>query len=179
MHDQVLIAWNDDTIVMAFRGTASMKNAMHDLQARFLSSDLLLLAVIPMLQGVVMPAASDKILCIKHFQGARFPFIACNFQSIQETLPLPLLHMEDTGNACCYQCMQRTMPLLLTFCVSDRRGRPITSPREGTGGWVGARGCIRASGAPGARTALQTVSLITWAACWLTARSPLQTNMSI
>ena len=40
MHDQVLIAWNDDTIVMAFRGTASMKNAMHDLQARFPSSDL-------------------------------------------------------------------------------------------------------------------------------------------
>ncbi len=34
MHHQVLIAWNDDTIVVAFRGTASMKNAMHDLQAR-------------------------------------------------------------------------------------------------------------------------------------------------
>ncbi|CAL8462126.1 g1657 [Coccomyxa elongata] len=30
---KVLIAWNKDTIVVAFRGTASLKNVLHDLQA--------------------------------------------------------------------------------------------------------------------------------------------------
>lgn len=30
---QVLLAWNKDTIVVAFRGTASLKNVLHDLQA--------------------------------------------------------------------------------------------------------------------------------------------------
>jgi len=32
-HVQVLIAWGHNTIVVAFRGTASTKNVMHDLQA--------------------------------------------------------------------------------------------------------------------------------------------------
>jgi hypothetical protein len=34
MSDQVLIAWSGDTIVVAFRGTASLRNVLHDLQAR-------------------------------------------------------------------------------------------------------------------------------------------------
>jgi hypothetical protein len=29
---QVLIAWGSSTLVLAFRGTASLKNVLHDLQ---------------------------------------------------------------------------------------------------------------------------------------------------
>ena len=47
-----------------------------------------------------------------------------------------------------------------------------------TGGWAGARWCIRASGAPGARTASETVSWTFWASSWPTASSHLQTGMS-
>ena len=32
---KALLAWNDDTVVLAFRGTASLRNVLSDLQARF------------------------------------------------------------------------------------------------------------------------------------------------
>ena len=31
---KALMAWNDDTLVLAFRGTASLRNVLADIQAR-------------------------------------------------------------------------------------------------------------------------------------------------
>ena len=31
---KALMAWNDDTVVLAFRGTASLRNVIADIQAR-------------------------------------------------------------------------------------------------------------------------------------------------
>jgi hypothetical protein len=31
---KALMAWNDDTVVLAFRGTASLRNVLADVQAR-------------------------------------------------------------------------------------------------------------------------------------------------
>ena len=31
---KALIAWNDDTVMLAFRGTASLRNVIADIQAR-------------------------------------------------------------------------------------------------------------------------------------------------
>ena len=39
---KVLIGWSDDTVVISFRGTASLRNALADLQARSLSRRALL-----------------------------------------------------------------------------------------------------------------------------------------
>ena len=38
---KVLVGWSGDTIVISFRGTASLRNALADLQARLLAGSLL------------------------------------------------------------------------------------------------------------------------------------------
>ena len=41
---KLLLAWNKDTIVIVFRGTASMANALADLQVSFGDSSILAIA---------------------------------------------------------------------------------------------------------------------------------------
>ena len=52
---KLLVSWNDDTIVIAFRGTSSMANALADLQVAYPLPTLFAVST-----GVCVATASDK-----------------------------------------------------------------------------------------------------------------------
>ena len=72
LHDtKCLMAWGDDAIVLAFRGTASMANAKADLQVGH--------KVLGRLHGAVL-AGSDSVLSIRgHCPHWPMPRLACSF----------------------------------------------------------------------------------------------------